>query len=728
MKSKFKKPAKNIICPTAIILFIMMFLPSISFLSLSASAAAADTSGTIISEGIYQIKSASFPRYMQLEGIANGSKVKLAAKSNSDTQQFIVRKSYTGENEYYILPITQLGLSLDIPAGSSGNVDLEVFKHLYYTPLNYSNQVFKIEIIREFEEDDGMPSGCYSIKTKCGTNNCISSQTISTIKQTPFNENLNNYWYFEKVGNVQHDIKEGLYKLKNTQTGKYMEVQNGGTANQSKLIQANNASHDYQMFYVKAIGSNEYFIIPYHASSKTIDIPNWTQNEVQAEIYTYRGTSNPSNQTFIVDRIDISDNYSIKSKHTAGNPSNRSNSCLSVNTSTNAVIQTAYASSSNLNHWKFEAVKPLEDGVYQLASRENSKLFIDVPYGRIAPTMLWQLELQPPIKDPEKGRPALFKFRNIRDNLYYIYPMVNNEYVLSTNGTNVFSGSSGNFSWRVTRDLNGDIMISPSIGEYTDLYISVQLTEKSTSTQGISGSTVKVPESGSNLVLTDITAIEDTVPLTSSRIAKWIPVQCTEEMEGVTLETRQSHIVASGSSIDLSEIGEALAYWSSNPQKNHCGSATYSVKTLNNATTNIASITSAGLLNTVSQKAGCVKVNATFQIGYVYSTNIYIKPPNNNYFFLQNVQGNLGMIQQDSTTASKQGFDYDPEQIWQWEYYQNGWYHIKNLKTGNYLTSPSNGFAGSNMKFETTKSTYNTQLWKKELAPSGSGGYRIHGR
>ncbi len=56
--------------------------------------------------------------------------------------------------------------------------------------------------------------------------------------QNTFSDAQINYWYFDKVGNVSSDLSEGVYQIKNANTNKYIEVQNGGTTNSTKIIQA----------------------------------------------------------------------------------------------------------------------------------------------------------------------------------------------------------------------------------------------------------------------------------------------------------------------------------------------------------------------------------------------------------------------------------------------------------------------------------------------------------
>ena len=698
MMSLFKCPIK--IC----VMLLILFLAVVNWFPLSINAATTIANDNTILEGVYKLKNVSTGKYMQTHGTSNGSGVVLNSGNNSTSQKFIIRPSGIGENEYYILPMSSIGISLDIDSARSGNIQVEVYRHLYYTPLNYTNQVFKIEKVN---------SNYYSIKTKCGENNCITAEAAtSLVMQNTFSNETIDYWCFEKIGIAPNDIREGIYQLRNANTGKYMEVQNGGSTNGSKLIQAIQSSSNYQKFYVKPIGTNEYCLLPVHITTKAVDIPNWNQGIVQAEIYSYYATSNPNNQTFRIEKVNSSGYYSIKTKHTVGNPnSGFSNSCLTVDTTTNAIMQNVYTSQTNLNHWIFEPFVPFDEGVYSLQSIYNTNLYIDVPWCSTDRVSLRQWEYGNNPKE-DSDRAGLFKFIRQSDNIYKIYPMANNLNTLITNGNELISENSNDYTWRVTFDTDGNILLSSANDEYGNLYIC-------TNSNNTSGDLIN---------MLDVTTFLNPQSIESSNCARWKLSEYTGTMEGVYVKAKDSHIIDMGTSIDLSSFAIPNGFYSTIIGKNSPGTASFSVSDISGHSTSIATISSAGVLSTVAQKIGVVKVTVNYSSGVSFSTNIYIKPLNLQYSFIQNIQGQTGFIQQDGTIANKDELTYNDEQIWQWIPYNSEWYTIKNISTGQYLRSPSNGTIGANISLSIGTTYDSTYLWKHSNAPSNSGGKRIQSK
>ena len=507
------------------------------------------------------------------------------------------------------------------------------------------------------------------------------------------------------VGTIVDDtiLKSGIYQIKNAQTGQYMTVSNGATTQGSRLTQNNNTYADYQQFLVTPIGNGEYTIRPLHAS----DLAVCTQSSGAGTAVTVSSfNSSDSTQIFTISKNGSNNYYAIKNKM-----SNFANALMILNGSSTAgenMYQYTYDSGKLWHHWYFEFVGP-ESGVY--AFQKSGTTSYMTSYTKTGGTYISQNNTATsPTENDNLG--GLFKIiyrpitqdyviRSMSDNAVLIYanPSYGSPRTIKLPNVSDVNVSS-TYTWKMTR------------ASYDTCYIWYQASDSNIYY-------LNMPASGSLTFATN-----------KSSATKWKFLEYTNTQVGISIDAKDSHIIDAGTSIDLSSFASAskYSYYSTTIGNNSPGSAVFSISDISGTSTSIATISSTGLLSSNSQKPGVVRVTVSFSKGLSFSTNIYIAPTSSEYFFLQNKQGDIGYIQPNNNKVSKEYFTYDDTQLWQWIPYSSGWYKIKNVATGQYLTSPSNGIVGSNVSLESSTTTYNTHLWRKVSAPSGSGGSKIQSK
>ena len=121
----------------------------------------------------------------------------------------------------------------------------------------------------------------------------VQSQTENNITRSS-GSSISSYTY-----NI---VDGGLYYFKNTRTGNYLTVYEGGTTNGTKLWTTASNSSDSQKFYVYYLGQNLYEIVPL-ITSKVIRVES-TSEDAGVSIYTKSRTN--SLHTFKIRALDNS--------------------------------------------------------------------------------------------------------------------------------------------------------------------------------------------------------------------------------------------------------------------------------------------------------------------------------------------------------------------------------------------------------------------------------------
>ena len=494
-------------------------------------------------------------------------------------------------------------------------------------------------------------------------------------------------------------IPDGIYQIKNVHTGQYMQVSGKATTVGTKIQQNANTFEDHQQFLIKSVGNNEYTIQPIHAMSMALCTTS-ANSGTAVTLASY--DSNSTNQRF---SISVSDAgyYVIKNKK-----SDYANALMVLNGSSNSgetVYQYAYNSNNLWHHWTLEFAGP-ESGVYAF-QKSGTDSYMSTGATTSAQSVRQTTRDTSPKTD--NTRSALFKtiyrpdtqdfvIRSMTYSELIIYPEITSsggspKTLLLKNQSD--SSISTSYAWKFSKATANSFYIwyqSSSTG--TRYYLTM-------------------PNTGA-LTLTT----------TRTSATQWTLGRHSTLLQGIDYSSKVPQIIQSGDSRNLSDYSTGSYYYSSVIGDNTPGSVTYSVTDISGSPTSIASINSSGELNTVSGKVGMIKITATFSKGVSISKNYYVEPTSGEYFFMQNIQSSggidIGYVDGSSSGATKTALTYDDTQLWQripsqW----SGYYYIKNVGTGMYLSSPTSTAVGTALNMVSTI-TSDLQAWQFTSTPSGA--------
>lgn len=497
-------------------------------------------------------------------------------------------------------------------------------------------------------------------------------------------------------------IPDGIYQIKNVHTGQYMQVSGKATTVGAKIQQNANTFEDHQQFLIKSVGNNEYTIQPIHAMSMAICTTS-ANSGTAVTLASY--DSNSTNQRF---SISVSDAgyYVIKNKK-----SDYANALMVLNGSSNSgetVYQYAYNSNNLWHHWVLEFAGP-ESGVYAVKNSTNETYMQSgatntgyyVSYGTLTESPKSNGNRNGLFKITYRSNTQDYVIRNMTDNAVLIYPNVNYSAPLTLESRDATTGVPVSDSsvpesntWKITKAGANSYYVWYQVSGGTKYYLTIPSINHLSLTQDRTSAT------------------------------KWQFNSYTVNQKGIDYSSALPQIIESGDSMNLSDFYTNSSYYSTVIGDNNPGSITYSVTDISGSSTSIATINSNGTLNTVSGKVGMIKVTATFSKGVSFSKNYYVEPTDGEYFFMQNIQTsggiNIGYIDGNSSGATKKVLTYDDTQLWQripsqW----SGYYYIKNVGTGMYLSSPTSTAVGTALSMVSTI-TSDLQAWQFTSTPSGA--------
>lgn len=379
---------------------------------------------------------------------------------------------------------------------------------------------------------------------------------------------------------------------------------------------------------------------------------------------------------------------------------------------------------------------PLPSGVYMIYSQyfgSSSPKMMDTTGGDKGYSIsgdeiqIWSTTTSELVGTRSK-RAQLYKITRLLNGYYTIRPMTNSAlgFAVSGNSVKVLEGigasddsASSTYLWKILNRSSASVYTFQNIS--TGKYISISSTN-------IDGAAVQ-PIDNSN----DSKAQWQVLQYTGSTVS----------MRDVKLFLGNSHIVPMGSSFNVSDILNNCYYYSHVIGDNGLP-ITISAQTYSEQTSPVAYISGTSLVG-YANKAGLVNLKIQFGSGtspIVKNFSIYFQPPNDTYFYIQNVRLSNGLqygfVQPhaSNTNVIKSAISFSPEQAWQLERYGSNtqYYLIKNVSTGKYLTSPEstalNTLISMNnlLPYVTNAGTTQPdprQLWTIESAPSGSGGKRL---
>ena len=506
-------------------------------------------------------------------------------------------------------------------------------------------------------------------------------------------------------------INSGIYQIKNVATGKYLTVTGQGTSSGTTTEQRTNSYGDHQQFLIKSVGNCEYTIQPIHATEMAISTQS-SSNGSDVTLAVFDSTD--SAQRFTISQCDSnSSQYVIKNKK-----SNFSHA-LSVNLGLpiNGLKITQYSySDSTWQKWVLEFAGPTS-GVYALGEGNDSTVYMtsfarntgyylsstdcedEPPYISGARAGIFKLIYRPLTQD--------FIIRSMIDNATLIYPDTDylaplTHRLIGTADANV----SALFTWSITKAGANKYYVWYKTSDNTILYLTM-------------------PDSG-----------HPTLTTSKSSATKWQFSEYSTFLMGLEpYDVLDSQIISPGSTVNFSFVGSLTRYnfYSTIIGSNMPGFVNgYSVTNVSGTPTSVASISSNGILTADAQKMGVVRVTVSFSCGLGVSLNLYVSPGSGDFFFMQNIQSSIGYAEGNNSCATKTAFpttpyseggSYNDTQLWEkipspWP----GYYYIRNVGTGLYLSAPDSLTMDAELVMESSASSAR-QAWI--FSQTTAGAWRI---
>lgn len=284
---------------------------------------------TEVGEGIYSIKNYRSGKVLDImdNSTDNGAVVQQYDDYSAANQQFILLDAADG---YYYLAASHSGKVVEVPSSSlewgewcklydNNGSTTQQWKLVDYKPQGYA--VATVYKDADYKGSSlGLPEGSYNATDLALYG--IGADQISSLKVTPgyrvilydgdnfdgenvsYTGDTNHFPSFnDKTSSIRIEAsgvsgKSGVYKLKNRNSGLYMDVENNSTDNNAPVVQYVSEGDDpSQLFEFAEVGNGVYSITNKN-SGKSFDIAdNSTDNRALVQLYDYLGYSH---QQFIL--------------------------------------------------------------------------------------------------------------------------------------------------------------------------------------------------------------------------------------------------------------------------------------------------------------------------------------------------------------------------------------------------------------------------------------------
>ena len=282
-----------------------------------------------VGEGIYSIKNYRSGKVLDImdNSTDNGAVVQQYDDYSAANQQFILLDAADG---YYYLAASHSGKVVEVPSSSlewgewcklydNNGSATQQWKLVDYKPQGYA--VATVYKDADYKGSSlGLPEGSYNATDLALYG--IGADQISSLKVTPgyrvilydgdnfdgenvsYTGDTNHFPSFnDKTSSIRIEAsgvsgKSGVYKLKNRNSGLYMDVENNSTDNNAPVVQYVSEGDDpSQLFEFAEVGNGVYSITNKN-SGKSFDIAdNSTDNRALVQLYDYLGYSH---QQFIL--------------------------------------------------------------------------------------------------------------------------------------------------------------------------------------------------------------------------------------------------------------------------------------------------------------------------------------------------------------------------------------------------------------------------------------------
>ena len=367
-------------------------------------------------DGYYIIRNKNSNKVLDVQnaGMTNGSNVWQYEQNGSDAQKWIIQRNSNGS---YSIISKLNGLYLDIQNGNianGGNVQV------YEGNGSTAQQFTFIELSKP---EKTIEDGTYRIAM-------FSNQNIGLDINGGSQDNGANVilweWYEENNIQKQFDIEydgNGYYTIRNKNSNKVLDVQNGGTSNGTNVWQYEYNGSDAQKWQIVANSNGSYSIIS-KLNGLYLDIQNGNIAN-GGNVQVYEGNNSTAQQFYFI-----------------------------------------------------EITKPqeiLEDGTYRIAMFSNQNIGLDINGGSKdngANVLLWDWY-------EENNLQKKFNIKYDETDGYYTITNVNSGKLLdtenggNTNGTNVCLNEENNTSsqkWRIVKNSNGSYSV---ISKHSGLYLDI---------------------------------------------------------------------------------------------------------------------------------------------------------------------------------------------------------------------------------------------------------------
>ena len=284
---------------------------------------------TEVGEGIYSIKNYRSGKVLDImdNSTDNGAVVQQYDDYSAANQQFILLDAADG---YYYLAASHSGKVVEVPSSSlewgewcklydNNGSATQQWKLVDYKPQGYA--VATVYKDADYKGSSlGLPEGSYNATDLALYG--IGADQISSLRVTPgyrvilydgdnfdgenvsYTGDTNHFPSFnDKTSSIRIEAsgvsgKSGVYKLKNRNSGLYMDVENNSTDNNAPVVQYVSEGDDpSQLFEFAEVGNGVYSITNKN-SGKSFDIAdNSTDNRALVQLYDYLGYSH---QQFIL--------------------------------------------------------------------------------------------------------------------------------------------------------------------------------------------------------------------------------------------------------------------------------------------------------------------------------------------------------------------------------------------------------------------------------------------
>ena len=246
-------------------------------------------------DGYYKIISRLNGNVLAVESnnIQNGTAVIQRSEQGNDEEEWIIQSE--DNNQFSIIPKCNNAFRMDVPsANTNDGTKLQVYENNGTASQRFQfNQIGSSEILED---------GTYRIAM-------FNNQNIGLDIDGASRNNGANVllwdWYetdnIQKKFNIEYDMNDGYYTITNVNSGKLLDVQNGGTTNGTNVWQYEINNTDSQKWKIERNDNGSYSIIS-KLSGLYLDISNGNISN-GGNVQTYEG-NNSSAQQFMLIKLD----------------------------------------------------------------------------------------------------------------------------------------------------------------------------------------------------------------------------------------------------------------------------------------------------------------------------------------------------------------------------------------------------------------------------------------